>query len=65
MTDTIHYAGPIQTARMRVLAGWAACCSGGRAAHIRARGNHSYDRDDVTCRLCLAVLRRQDEYQTR
>ena len=27
----IHYAGPIRTHRVRVLAGWAACCSGSRA----------------------------------
>lgn len=55
-TKKIHYAGPIRTRRVRVLAGWAACCSGRRAEQIRADGQHTYERDKVTCGACLRMI---------
>lgn len=57
----IHYAGPIRTSRMRVLPGWAACCSGDRAERIRAEGAHSYVIGEVTCRACLRTMARDPQ----
>ena len=55
---TIHYAGAVQTPTVRILGGWAACCSGDRARRIRAEGRHTYDLLAVTCRTCLRVMAR-------
>lgn len=52
----IHYAGAVRTARMRVLPGWAACCSGDKADRIRAEGQHTYDPTKVTCTACKRVM---------
>ena len=49
----IHYAGAVRTPRMRILAGWAACCYGHRAEQIRADGAHTRDPAAVTCKACL------------
>jgi hypothetical protein len=63
MSKPIHYAGRIDHASGLILAGWAACCSGERAANIRARGQHTYARDEVTCKACLKMIARGDEYK--
>lgn len=63
MRKPIHYAGAIEHRNGWILAGWAACCSGDRAVNIRARGQHTYRRSDVTCKACLAMIARGDEYK--
>lgn len=45
-----------------MLAGWAVCCSGDKAFAVRAYGNHTYDRSEVTCKACLKVLAKHDAY---
>lgn len=61
----IHYAGALHWRRKgwvtKVGGGWAACCSGDRAFKIRERGNHTYERSHVTCKLCRQRLRWHDE----
>lgn len=52
----IHYAGAVRTMRMRVLPGWAACCSGEKADRIRAESRHTYDPAKVTCAACKRVM---------
>jgi len=52
----IHYGGSVSTPRMRILAGWAACCSGDRAVRIRAEGAHTRAVSAVTCKACLRVM---------
>ncbi len=32
----IHYSGQVRTPRTKILAGWAACCSGAKAEQIKA-----------------------------
>lgn len=61
----IHYAGEIRDHNGSMLPGWAACCSGDRAVEIRAKGNHSYDRSEVTCKACLKRLISHDVYAAR
>jgi hypothetical protein len=61
----IHYAGPIQTDTMKILPGWAACCSGFQAEKIAADGNHSYERNEVTCKKCLKQVDKQIEAAER
>ena len=58
----IHYAGPIQVSRKRILPGWAACCSGLKAEEIRETGMHSYGRSEVTCARCLRMIAAHDAY---
>lgn len=58
----IHYAGEIKWLGGSVLPGWAACCSGDQTMAIRERGNHSYTREEVTCRACLKMLEKNDLY---
>lgn len=55
-TKKIHYAGPIRTHRVRILAGWAACCSGDKAEQIRRDRQHTYDPAKVTCGACLRMI---------
>lgn len=52
----IHYAGSVRTPKMRILAGWAACCSGDRADGIRAEGAHTRAVSAVTCKACLRMM---------
>lgn len=59
----MHYAGGLVAKRLTVLGGWAACCWGDRAEKIRELEQHTYDRDLVTCKRCLRVLEKADEYQ--
>lgn len=55
-TPRIHYAGSARYGRTRILAGWAACCSGTTADRIRATGQHTYVPADVTCAACRRVM---------
>lgn len=59
----VHYAGELRylTGRMttHVGAGYAACCSGGRAYRIAEAGAHTEDRAVVTCKRCLSALARE------
>jgi len=57
-TPVIHYAGGVRTARMMILGGWAACCSGDKAERIRATGKNTLVLDEVTCKACLRVMSR-------
>lgn len=62
----IHYAGSLSFTksngvRVEISAGFAACCSGGRAEAIAKNGLHTYDRRDVTCERCAhAILASMD-----
>ena len=62
MAKSIHYAGEIRTPTLHVFGGYAACCSGQRAYDVRAEGNHTMDRSDVTCGSCLKMLARHDAH---
>jgi hypothetical protein len=55
-TLKIHYAGGVRTPRMKILPGWAACCSGEKAERIRAAGNNTYDPTEVTCTSCKRIM---------
>jgi hypothetical protein len=64
----IHYAGALRWrwrkhGTQEQLGGYAACCSGRKAERIRAEYMHTYDRNAVTCRACLACLAKADAYQ--
>lgn len=52
----IHYSGEVITGNMRIIPGWAACCSGEKAERIRASGNNSTDPGNVTCAACKRVM---------
>ena len=54
----IHYAGAVRTKRLKILPGWAACCSGDRANEIRESGMHTYEPDEVTCAKCISMMKR-------
>ena len=54
----IHYAGAIETPSLKILPGWAACCSGRRADSIRDAGHNTYDPALVTCKNCKRMLER-------
>lgn len=41
---------------MRILAGWAACCSGYKAEEIAKAGAHTRDVSAVTCKACLRTM---------
>lgn len=56
----IHYSGAVRTPRTRILAGWAACCSGIKAERIRANGNNTDNPANVTCRACLRVMAKDE-----
>jgi len=54
----VHFAGPLEWTDARgalvtILAGWAACCTGKRAARIRANGEATTEARRVTCPRCL------------
>lgn len=52
----IHYAGALSYGSVEIRTGYAACCSGPRAIHIRMAGNNTRERGRVTCKSCLRVL---------
>jgi len=52
----IHYSGGVRTPRVKILPGWAACCSGEKAERIRAAGANTYDPTEVTCAACKRVM---------
>lgn len=61
----VHYAGALEWRIGKygiatVHNGWASCCFGDAARNIRALGQHSYDRSEVTCKKCLANIARSD-----
>ena len=56
MTPRIHYAGALRYGRTRILAGWAACCSGPKAERIRATGQHTYVPAEVTRETCRRAM---------
>jgi len=47
---------------VRMLRGYPCCCSGDKALKIRSFGNQTEKREDVTCKDCLGILKRQDKY---
>ena len=61
----VHYAGAMGIHRKngrytKILAGWAACCSGELAEKIREIGNHTYDKSLVTCAKCKKQIAAED-----
>ena len=52
----IHYAGAVRTPTVKILPGWAACCSGDKADRIRSAGANTYDPEMVTCAACRRVM---------
>lgn len=58
----MHYAGVIIWRGGNVLPGWAACCTGDKAVAIRDRGNHVWNRDEVTCKGCLKMIKKHDDF---
>lgn len=52
----VHYSGPVRTPKLKILPGWAACCSGDRAERIRAEGRNTLIIAEVTCKACLRVI---------
>lgn len=52
----IHYAGAVRTPTMKVLPGWAACCSGDKAERIRSTGANTRDPALVTCAACKRMM---------
>lgn len=65
----MHYRGEakyaVRGSIRTMLAGWAVCCWGDKAFAVRANGNHTYNRAEVTCRKCLTVLEKSDAYAAR
>ncbi len=60
--EAIHYGGDLRVVRGKrvtlILAGWAACCSGDKARRIRERNQHTINREAVTCKRCLALMKK-------
>ncbi len=65
--SVLHYAGSLRihtrhkkggSSLTVISGGWAACCSGTRAMKIRETGQHSYDREAVTCKACLKLMQK-------
>lgn len=56
----VHYAGALRWTRggytTDVGAGFAACCTGDRARHIRRDGFNTPHPAEVTCKPCLARI---------
>lgn len=61
----MHYAGGIIAEDHSSLRGWAACCSGDRCMEIDARGNVTYDQKLVTCKSCLAQIKKHNDFAPR
>lgn len=61
----IHWAGGVRHAHGTWLPGWPCCCSGDRAERIAAAGNQSRCPSEVTCRRCLATMRRDVDFARR
>lgn len=61
----LHYAGGLRYRSrgqlVRVLAGWAACCTGEAAQRVANLGLHTDDPDEVSCAKCRRLLDRADE----
>lgn len=60
-----HYAGEIIHANGHILPGWAACCFGEKAMKIRQERRHTLDREKVTCRGCLKMIEKADQWSER
>jgi len=56
----IHYSGGVRTPRMKILPGWAVCCSGIKAENIKDKGYSTDDTADVTCRACLRIMAKDE-----
>ena len=54
--NKIHYAGPVRTRTMKIIPGWAACCSGPQAEKIRKEGNNTINPDEVSCLACRKIM---------
>jgi hypothetical protein len=52
----IHYAGAVRTPTMKILPGWAACCSGDKAERIRLSGANTWEPALVTCMACKRAM---------
>lgn len=61
----LHYSGGLRYRSrgrlVRVLAGWAACCSGEAAQRVADLGLHTDEPEEVSCLKCLRLLDRADK----
>lgn len=57
-TKRMHWAGGVRTVATEFLAGWPCCCSGWLAELAVERGSLTRDPARVTCRRCLATMRK-------
>lgn len=57
--EKVHWSGGIELPGEKRLRGWACCCSGRRAEHIRQYGlMNAHEPEQVTCKKCQALLRK-------
>jgi len=55
-----HWMGGVRTKWRVCLSGWPCCCSGDKADEIRKNPDRiTWVRSKVTCKACLALLRRE------
>lgn len=59
----VHYIGGVRLPHVIWLKGWPACCSGPRAYAIS--GHTTLNREEVTCKSCLATLRAEDAQRNK
>jgi len=61
----VHYSGGVVFAEGDRLKGWAVCCTGDRTQQINIDGNHTRDRKEVTCKVCLRLIAKQDLFKEK
>lgn len=54
----VHFAGGMKIGGTEYLRGWAVCCTGRRCEKIRTEGEWTFIPKYVTCKKCLATMRR-------
>mgnify|MGYP001818171654 CR=1 FL=1 len=58
----IHWAGGLTLPRARMLPGWPCCCCGRKADDVRRQGNQTWDIGEVTCKACLKLMKKRDDW---
>lgn len=61
----MHWAGGVWHNRGTCLPGWPCCCSGERAEKIGAAGAQTRIPHLVTCKRCIATMRRDTRFAER
>jgi len=64
-TPKIHYAGTVRTPRLKILGGYAACCSGNKAEIIWIAGHNTQDPAQVTCEACKRMMAKDKSIPTK